>query len=73
MVPVKPLFPKVEKLGDQFVMGDDRPRNQLREIGDKGDIIEETVIRDLAPVGVDDKRELLKGEKADAQRKKDML
>ena len=53
-------------------MGDNGPSHQLGEIGDKARIVYKVIVGNFAFVGIDDKGKLLKGEKADSQRKHNM-
>ena len=56
-------------MGKQLIMSYNRPRNQLWKISHKAGVIQETIGRSLPFISINHKGKLLKGKKADAQRK----
>ena len=63
----------VLKLGNHFLIEDDRPCNQLRKKGNKGQIVEKAVMFTSAKRPVDDEGQLLECKETDAQGQQDMF
>ena len=60
------------ELRDHVLVVQDRPGDQMREIGDEQRVMRQRVARDLAPVGIDQKRDLGEGVEGDADRQHDV-
>ena len=69
---VGPLGLRALELRDHVAVVQDRPRDQMREVGDEQRVMRQRVARDIAAVGVDQKRDLGEGEEGDADRQQDV-
>ena len=60
------------ELRDHVLVVQDRPRDQMRKIGDEQRVMRQRVARDIAPVGIDQERDLGEGVEGDADRQQDV-
>ena len=60
------------ELRDHVLVVQDRPGDQMREICDEQRVMRQRVARDIAPVGIDQKRDLGEGVEGDADRQHDV-
>jgi hypothetical protein len=66
------LRPDVLELWDHVPVVQDRPRNQMREIGDEKGVMRPGIMRDLSAVGIDQEGDLGEGVKGNSDRKQDV-
>ena len=69
---IRPLRLAAFELRDHILVVKDRPRDQMREIGDEQRIMRQPVMRDLAPVGIDQERDLGEGVEGNSDREQDV-
>ena len=60
------------ELRDHVPVMQDRAGDQMREISDEQRVMRQRVARDIAPVGIDQERDLGEGVEGDADRQQDV-
>ncbi len=71
--PIEAFFAVIQKLRDKLIVRDNRARDKLRKKGYETGVFKKTVIRNLAVESVRHEGNLLKREKADAEREKNIF
>ena len=69
---IRALGLRALELRDHLLVVQDRPGDQMREIGDEQRVMRQRVARDLASVGIDQERDLGEGVEGDADRQQDV-
>ena len=73
IIRIKFAIGNILKLGHHFFIKNNRSCNQLREKGDKCDVVGKRIVFCFAGTSVYDKGNLLEGKKADTKGQQDML